>query len=60
MVNGLQLYQIFHPTLDLIYDLYFFAYEDRTNITDLIIETLEWLAIAGKEVLSQDLTAKTL
>ena len=41
MVNGFQLYQIFHPTLDLIYDLYFFAYEDHTNITDLILETLE-------------------
>ena len=40
--------------------LLFFAYEDHANITDLIIETLERLAVAGKEVPSQDLTAKTL
>ena len=38
----------------------FFAYEDCVNITDLIIGTLEQLAIAGREVLSQDLSAKTL
>ena len=38
----------------------FFVYEDRANITDLIREILEWLAVAEREVLSQDLTAKTL
>ena len=38
----------------------FFVYEDRANITDLIREILEWLAVAEREVLSQDLAAKTL
>ena len=38
----------------------FFAYENSANITDLIIETLEYVAVAGREVLSQNLTAKTL
>ena len=38
----------------------FFAYEDRANITDLIIETLKRLAVAGREVLRQDLTVKAL
>ena len=38
----------------------FFAYEDRANITDLIIETLKRLAVAGREVPRQDLTVKAL
>ena len=38
----------------------FFAYEDHVNITDLIRETLEGLAVAEREVLSEDLTAKTV
>ena len=38
----------------------FFTYGDRANITDLIIETLKQLGVAGREVLSQDLTVKAL